>query len=167
MYSATNMLAKAKDNCFIRNQRNNTDYYREVYLKSDHWKILREEKLASNACCEKCGTISCLDVHHKKYKGLYDVKLNDLQTLCRSCHDKEHKKHKKKNKNREERRRLRLMRRTAKLSGLRECYMKLLSQNNSILQRRLSLRNIERQISFDKRVNWKWKDMNTYVSIHY
>lgn len=67
-------------------------FYREVYLKSEHWKELRQRKLSKVRRCEICRTKHCLDVHHLRYKGLYDVAEKDLQVLCRSCHEKKHEK---------------------------------------------------------------------------
>jgi len=66
------------------------DYYRTVYLKSDHWKALKAAKLKANPFCEKCGANYLLDVHHLNYRNLYDVLLSDVQTLCRGCHHLEH-----------------------------------------------------------------------------
>lgn len=67
-------------------------FYRFSYLKSDHWKSLRLEKLASTgaACC-RCEHIDpSNDVHHLNYKNLWDVELMDLVVLCRPCHKKVH-----------------------------------------------------------------------------
>jgi len=68
-------------------------WYREEYLKSDHWKSLRRHKLAKYPYCQNCGSTHNLDVHHRKCRHVYDVQINDLLTLCRSCHTLEHKKH--------------------------------------------------------------------------
>ena len=65
-------------------------YYREDYLKSEHWKNLRMKKIISQNRCENCNTKTSLDVHHLNYKNLFDVELTDLQVLCRACHIKEH-----------------------------------------------------------------------------
>lgn len=67
-------------------------YYRDVYLKSDDWKTLRKAKLwRENSKCQLCGKVSDHnDVHHIKYKRLYDVALSDLLVLCRCCHDRVH-----------------------------------------------------------------------------
>lgn len=89
MFSATNTLVRARNHGFRK--PNSNHYYREVYLKSDHWKFLREEKLRISPECQKCGIYSNLDVHHKEYRGLYDVRISDLVTLCRKCHEIEHK----------------------------------------------------------------------------
>ena len=67
------------------------DWYRNTYLLSEHWKNLRKEKKKLNPVCEVCGSKKKLDVHHINYRSLYDVLLEDLQTLCRSCHKKKHK----------------------------------------------------------------------------
>lgn len=64
-------------------------YYRNEYLLSDHWKALRSEKLKRNPFCERCGRKG-RDVHHLRYRNLFDVLLSDLETLCRKCHKKEH-----------------------------------------------------------------------------
>ncbi len=66
------------------------DYYRQEYLKSDHWRELKKRKLSINDHCEKCNSDIHLDVHHIDYKNLYDVELTDLETLCRKCHTIKH-----------------------------------------------------------------------------
>ena len=137
MYSASSMLAKARDgNVYYPYKRNAKAYYRNVYLNSDHWKNLRKEKLAQSPRCEKCKTYLSLDVHHKEYRNLYDVSLKDLQTLCRLCHDKEHK---------------------IKKSNA--------APNTKYRSRRR--RNQERQMIFNKKYGYIQKEMNNYVSIHY
>lgn len=67
-------------------------FYRFEYLKSEHWKDLRIAKLASvDAVCARCKTRDLSnDVHHVRYKNLYDVELLDLIVLCRHCHDLVH-----------------------------------------------------------------------------
>lgn len=66
-------------------------YYRNVYLNSDHWKHLKAQALAANACCAICFNRSTLEVHHRHYRNLYDVTLDDLAVLCRECHRKIHR----------------------------------------------------------------------------
>lgn len=67
------------------------EWYRTVYLLSDHWKRLRGTKLASKPNCERCGA-SAIDVHHVRYRKIFDVKLRDLLSLRRKCHIEEHEK---------------------------------------------------------------------------
>lgn len=68
-------------------------FYRFEYLKSDHWRNLRLEKLAkSYARCFYCLRRDLSnDVHHLNYRNLYNVELDDLVVLCRTCHDKWHR----------------------------------------------------------------------------
>jgi len=70
------------------------EYYRKEYLRSDHWVNLRAAKLAKTKQCERCSSQVKLDVHHKVYRSLYDVTLEDLETLCRKCHHEHHEAHK-------------------------------------------------------------------------
>lgn len=66
-------------------------WYRE-YLNSEHWFDLRDRKIAQmgGEKCEVCGSLSRICCHHLRYKNVYDVELEDLQLLCRSCHEKTH-----------------------------------------------------------------------------
>lgn len=189
MYSATTMLAKARGNIILPD--NKRLYYRNVYLQSDHWKSLRKEKLDETNYCERCKTTFSLDIHHINYKGLYDVKLKDLQVLCRICHDKEHKrKDKKLKRNNKNFHLIRKNRRIKEIfnNELREinndfryilnrkcpnlqliCWLLksilLLKEQESPAQ--FSPKNKERHLKFNKTVNYKQKCMNNYVSIHY
>lgn len=143
------MLVKARNNSFLSERKSNW-YYREIYLRSDHWESLREEKLAKSAVCEKCGSPYSLDVHHKDYKELYDVRISDLETLCRKCHKKVHKK-RNKHKNKNIRKKIKRERRLSQKEiqkGLRALY------------------NRKTQ-DFKKRNSWSFKGMSNYVSIHY
>lgn len=63
------------------------EFYRNVYLHSDHWKELRTRKLTINPLCENCGDDTMVEPHHINYKELYDVTLSDLRSLCRKCHN--------------------------------------------------------------------------------
>lgn len=67
-------------------------WYREVYLRSKHWQMLRSEVLSRRFCCERCGVSweRALDVHHRTYERLGGEALSDLEVLCRSCHDHAH-----------------------------------------------------------------------------
>ena len=109
MYNASNILVKARAYYIPKKKKRkinkiqvfgrkktkyylpDIDYYWNVYLKSEHWKELKNRKLLVNPNCENCNVSSYLDVHHIDYKNLYDVELIDLKTLCRKCHNEEHK----------------------------------------------------------------------------
>lgn len=110
MYTASSILAKARKYYIpskkisrknkihiIGNKKNryryyygDQNYYREKYLKSEHWKLLRIKKLQLNPRCEKCGSNKKIEPHHINYKNLYNVDIEDLMTLCRRCHIKIH-----------------------------------------------------------------------------
>lgn len=66
-------------------------WYREVYLKSEHWRALRGEKLRLNPFCQHCRKARATDVHHVHYRQIFNVRIRDLLSLCRPCHDQEHK----------------------------------------------------------------------------
>lgn len=67
------------------------EWYRDIYLRSGHWMQLRLRKLVhANRKCERCGAVGNLDIHHKNYRDIYDVEMDDLEALCRACHNLEH-----------------------------------------------------------------------------
>lgn len=69
-------------------------WYRDVYLKSEDWLNFRAAMLAVYAktgICELCQQKSAsLDVHHLRYKKLYDVTHKDIRIVCRTCHENIH-----------------------------------------------------------------------------
>jgi len=67
------------------------EWYWQVYLKSNHWNDLRTTALenANHRCC-KCGCGGSLDVHHERYKSIFNVTQDDLSVMCRKCHHAEH-----------------------------------------------------------------------------
>lgn len=61
------------------------------YLVTDHWKALRFMKMKQAGFkCEKCKSDENIQVHHLRYRDLFDVQLSDLQCLCRNCHQRAH-----------------------------------------------------------------------------
>lgn len=46
---------------------------------------------APNGKCPCCNKRSNLDVHHIRYKKIWDVHTDDLVVLCRNCHEDAHK----------------------------------------------------------------------------
>ncbi len=65
------------------------------YLQSDEWQEVRKRVfLERGRRCERCGKDlenKIADVHHKTYENLFNEKLEDLEVLCRPCHQEEHK----------------------------------------------------------------------------
>lgn len=61
--------------------------YREEYLRSDEWKVLRAKVMLPGARCFKCTVRSATDPHHMRYRSIVDVRPSDLVPLCRDCHE--------------------------------------------------------------------------------
>ena len=63
----------------------------KTYIRSEAWRKKRQEVFAlKGEWCDDCGTSSNLHVHHLTYDNLFNEKMEDLQVLCKSCHEKEH-----------------------------------------------------------------------------
>ncbi len=60
------------------------------YIKSAKWKRLADVRKAyDHYKCTRCGSEHELQVHHKNYPSVFGKEsIFDLQTLCRSCHQK-------------------------------------------------------------------------------
>ena len=65
------------------------------YLHSEEWQLKREEVFSLRGRkCERCNkdlTNKIADVHHKTYDRLFNELMEDLEVLCRPCHQEEHK----------------------------------------------------------------------------
>ena len=63
------------------------------YIRSEEWKAVRRERLRLDGYkCVLCGTGINLQVHHISYEHLRQPEeIDDLVTLCRSCHSHVHK----------------------------------------------------------------------------
>lgn len=60
------------------------------YLKTPYWKELRNRAFAHfGRNCGQCGSKKNLQVHHKNY-FLFQECWNDLEILCRACHESVH-----------------------------------------------------------------------------
>lgn len=74
-----------------------TEYAR--YLRSAHWRELREDSINhAFGCCQRCGVSRWLaelvydqdlHVHHLTYANLGEEKFGDLEVLCLRCHELE------------------------------------------------------------------------------
>jgi hypothetical protein len=65
------------------------------FLRSHHWKIVREYVLyKNNYQCILCTSTENLNVHHRTYehRGCEHKHILDLVVLCNSCHAKFHNK---------------------------------------------------------------------------
>lgn len=61
------------------------------YLNSKEWADIRLDmyEIKGNKC-ERCGNKQQLEIHHISYKNIFNEEPEDLELLCRSCHQKEH-----------------------------------------------------------------------------
>ena len=63
----------------------------EDYLQSSSWKAKREEVMVrAGSRCEACGTRHNLHVHHCTYEHRGSEGSDDLEVLCKSCHQSRH-----------------------------------------------------------------------------
>ena len=66
-----------------------TQGYRE-YLRTDHWRKLRNKKLKQIKLCEFCRRDWNLQVHHHTYERIGCEWLRDLVVVCDDCHEEIH-----------------------------------------------------------------------------
>lgn len=63
------------------------------FLKSKYWALVREKVLKrDNYQCVICKSTTFLQIHHDTYKNHFNElnNLQDLMTLCRTCHKEHH-----------------------------------------------------------------------------
>lgn len=63
--------------------------YRE-YLNSSHWRAFRARIIAERKACQRCGHAYRLQVHHLHYHNRGEEKPEDVELLCRDCHEQIH-----------------------------------------------------------------------------
>ena len=56
------------------------------YLVSKDWAKKRGIIIKRDGSCVLCGNDSELEVHHRRYTNVGNEHLNDLTTLCKTCH---------------------------------------------------------------------------------
>ena len=62
------------------------------YLRSPAWRELRNQVLGRAGWrCEVCKA-HAEEIHHLTYANVGNEALEDLQALCRTCHQKKHRK---------------------------------------------------------------------------
>lgn len=61
------------------------------HIASPEWARIRDERVRlDQGKCTRCGRSDLrLEVHHRTYERLGDERIEDLETLCVLCHDKE------------------------------------------------------------------------------
>lgn len=62
--------------------------YREGFLSSTEWRMMRLQAIdRDRGKCRICGCHGCLDVHHYSYEEDQLLNLDNLVTVCRTCHE--------------------------------------------------------------------------------
>lgn len=63
----------------------------EVYLQTEEFDRIRQKVFARDGNkCVICGSTDGIEPHHLTYRNTYHENLDDLITLCRSCHSIHH-----------------------------------------------------------------------------
>ena len=62
----------------------------DKYLRSAHWKYVREQFRDILKTCRGCDANGILHVHHLNYKQLWKERWIDLTLLCEQCHNSLH-----------------------------------------------------------------------------
>jgi len=61
------------------------------YLDSRDWRLQRAYRIElAGGRCEECGATRLLQAHHNTYDRVGEELLEDLDVLCRPCHEREH-----------------------------------------------------------------------------
>ena len=62
-------------------------------MENKTWQTIKQERLKlDNSMCTVCSSNENLVCHHLTYKNLNNEKINELLTICKSCHSKIHRK---------------------------------------------------------------------------
>lgn len=63
----------------------------QAYLCSREWSVIRERvRKRSDGICERCFTNEMDHVHHLTYERKYKEEMEDLQAICKPCHEFTH-----------------------------------------------------------------------------
>lgn len=76
----------------IKKKKQSSKYKKKyyTYLESDEWATIRIEMLTKYPYCQRCGYKHTLQVHHKTYKNVFNENPEDLEVICKKCHQEEH-----------------------------------------------------------------------------
>ena len=78
---------------FIKNGAPKNKQSYADYLKTKHWKNIREKKIKdANNKCQLCCKTNNLHVHHRTYENIGNENNKDLVVLCQKSHSKFHNK---------------------------------------------------------------------------
>lgn len=61
------------------------------YIQSAKWAMFKLSIVAKRGQqCERCQTRGPVDLHHRTYRNLFNEKPEEVELLCRGCHEQEH-----------------------------------------------------------------------------
>lgn len=79
---------------YYMRQANDKDLYFTYIEYSPNWRLKRETRFnIDKGICKSCGKTIYLDsfhCHHKNYNSLFNEDMEDLESLCYSCHQEKH-----------------------------------------------------------------------------
>lgn len=79
---------------YYMRQENDRNLYFTYINKSPHWRFKRETRFnIDKGICQSCGKtiyINSFHCHHLNYTSLFNEDMEDLISLCYSCHQEEH-----------------------------------------------------------------------------
>lgn len=74
-----------------KNKVKDTEHWKEkyhAYLKSNAWVRKRKHIFdIRGRYCEKCGGVNDLQIHHLTYERIFKEADEDLQVVCKTCHE--------------------------------------------------------------------------------
>lgn len=76
--------------CGVYNPKYSTKEHK-AYIQTKKWKCIRKEVLKRDGGkCVVCGSKSKLEIHHITYENWKNENLDELVTLCKTCHNAVH-----------------------------------------------------------------------------
>lgn len=79
---------------YYMRQANDRDLYFTYINESPHWRFKRETRFnIDKGICQSCGKtiyLNSFHCHHKNYNSLFNEDMQDLISLCYSCHQEIH-----------------------------------------------------------------------------
>lgn len=79
---------------YYMRQAHDKDLYFTYINESPNWRLKRETRFnIDKGICQSCGKTIYLDsfhCHHKNYNSLFNEDMEDLESLCYSCHQEKH-----------------------------------------------------------------------------
>ena len=79
---------------YYMRQAHDKDLYFTYINESPHWLLKRETRFnIDKGICQSCGKtiyLNSFHCHHKNYNSLFNEDMEDLESLCYSCHQEIH-----------------------------------------------------------------------------